>query len=283
MAILTWKHLDTPGLEIVRGDLPGAVAKDAEIGLRPAVARERDLLAVGRPLRLQIAVTVIRQLRELGAVGLNDVQIADAAEVTGKHETIAVGRPRRSGDSLEMRIDAADDLLLAHVEQVEDILAFPLRRERECPPIGREGALRVQQAELLEFGLVVLFTRRLMRFPVRASASQRSMKTSPRRKLPFERKTICSPLGESAGARKIAPPLRRSDSRGCANLRARSRSAICGRCLTCIASLHSSPRSSSDLPSSRRNARSTPTLGAAWRIAPMTSSPHRSPTYSQRA
>ena len=39
-------------------------------------------------------------------------------------------------------------------------------------------------------------------------------------------------------------------------------------------SRHSSPRSSSETPSSRRNARSTPTAGTELMIWPMTSSPH---------
>ena len=132
-------------------------------------------------------------------------------------------------------------------------------------------------------GFVVLFTSRLMRLPVFASASHRSMKTSPRRKLPLDRKAMCSPSSEMAGARKIAPPLRRSVRSGAEKVRARCSVAICGRCFTCIASFHSSPRSSSDLPVSRRNARSTPTLGVACMIAPIVSSPHRWPMYDQSA
>ena len=109
------------------------------------------------------------------------------------------------------------------------------------------------------------------------------MNTSPRRKLPFERKAMFFPSFEIAGARKICPSVRRSVSSGCENLRGRCSCATGGRNSCCIASRHSSLSSSSEVPSSRLNARSMPTLGTAWRIWPIVWSPQRAPMNSQSA
>ena len=89
------------------------------------------------------------------------------------------------------------------------------------------------------------------------------------------------PLGDSAGARKICPPLRRSVRSGCENVRGRSRCATGGRYRWRIANRHSLSRSSNDMPVSRENAAGTPNAAASLRIAPITSSPHRWPMYAQ--
>ena len=86
----------------------------------------------------------------------------------------------------------------------------------------------------------MLFTSRLILLPVRASASHRSMNTSPRFMLPLERKAIRLPSFERAGARKIWPPLFFSVRSGCEKLRGLSRVAAWGKNLAFIASRQSS-------------------------------------------
>src|SRR5918992_1880209 len=153
MPLLTRDDVDLPRLERIERDLPRAVSKHRKVCFRSTIARERDGLPIGRPLWLQVAVPVVRELREMAAVGVDDVQIADSAKVSREDDARSIGRPRRTSDSLEMGVDAANHLPLAHIEQVEHVLPFALRRERERPAIRRERALGVEEAKLLELGV----------------------------------------------------------------------------------------------------------------------------------
>src|SRR5207244_6612484 len=82
-------------------------------------------------------------------------------------------------------------------------------------PSGEKELCEYSSRNSSKFGSKVLFTSRLMRLPVSASPSHRSMNTSPRAKLPLERNATYLPLLDSDGARKISPPLRRDVSIGC--------------------------------------------------------------------
>src|ERR1051326_1555448 len=87
---------------------------------------------------------------ELVVRDIHDVEIREAAVAAAEDEPLAIRRPARSRHALEGEIEALDLLPGFHVEEIQHIAPFALRRERELLAIGREGALGVEQAQLLE-------------------------------------------------------------------------------------------------------------------------------------
>src|SRR2546426_10880036 len=66
-----------------------------------------------------------------------------------EHELLPVGRPRRRREPVERDADAADLFVLLHIENHEIVAVLALRGDREIPPVGRERAGRVDEAEAL--------------------------------------------------------------------------------------------------------------------------------------
>ena len=122
----------------------------------------------GDSLRLKIAEPVVRELREIRSVGVDAVEIGDAAVGAAEHELAPVGRPARTDHGLEGKVEPAFDRRSIDAHDVEDVAPAPLAGERDPPSVGREGALRVEQAQLLEIGV-----RRARRQPRDALAGVR--------------------------------------------------------------------------------------------------------------
>jgi len=64
---------------------------------------------------------------EVRAVGVDDEQVGQAAVVSGEHQLLAVGRPRRRGEPIQRDADAPDLFVLLHVENHEVVAVATLR------------------------------------------------------------------------------------------------------------------------------------------------------------
>ena len=145
------EHADAAGRDVVRRQLQRRELERLEIGLRAAVGRERDRLAVGRPRRLDVGVAVVRQLADRLGLEVEQVQIADAAGLTGERERRAVRRPRHVTHRADARqLDAPLDVRRLRVEDRDLVRALGVHDERELAAVRRPVAGRVDEADRVE-------------------------------------------------------------------------------------------------------------------------------------
>ena len=126
------------------------------------------------------------------------------------------------------QVEPLRDFPRADVEHVEDVLAAPLRRERELLPVGRERALRVEEAQLLEVR-VVLAADELRRALARLGVAEPEVDehlAAPNLAVREEGDRVS--VGRERGARKMSPSLCFLLSNACANFRGRSITPIAG-------------------------------------------------------
>ena len=70
---------------------------------REPIGREGDAAAVGRPRRLQIGVRIVGQLARLPGAEIEHPQVGEPAAHPGECDRVAVGRPRRIEDLVDLR------------------------------------------------------------------------------------------------------------------------------------------------------------------------------------
>ena len=103
-----------------------------------SVRREGDRTAVRRPLRLKVSELVLCETTNFGAVGVDDIEICDAARTSADDETFAVWRPTRSGHRFQIDVEFLEGLPASNVQQVKHVLATLLRCEGQGLAVGRE-------------------------------------------------------------------------------------------------------------------------------------------------
>ncbi len=93
---------------------------------------------------------VVRQPLQTGTVNVDHVQVGVGAILSGECQPPAVRRPDGARHPLQTRIDAGGGAPAPDVEEVQNVPPLTHGGEGEVSPVGREAALRVQDAQFLE-------------------------------------------------------------------------------------------------------------------------------------
>src|SRR5207253_4044338 len=109
-----------------------------KVSLGAAVAHEGERLAVRRPRWLNVRVPIVRQLARRAAGQIEQVQIADAASLTGQGERPTVRRPRHRAHGTDPReLDAPLDARGPRVENGDLVVAIRVDDEGELAAVRR--------------------------------------------------------------------------------------------------------------------------------------------------
>src|SRR5690606_8812983 len=119
-----------------------------EIRVRALVRRVHELAAVGREVRMQVRVPVIRQLTYLARLDVHQEQVAEAVAHPGERERAAVGRPRRARDRAHtLRRKLAHDSPALDVHDLDPVVTLLERDIGELAAVRRPRTRRLDEAE----------------------------------------------------------------------------------------------------------------------------------------